>query len=215
MFLTTAEADAIDAAVARVEAHTGVQVVTAVVGKSDSYAELPWKAFALGASLAAFSVVLVDAWRPAWPTAATALVHAMAMLGAGGASALLTVFVPAFGRLFLRATRSELEVRHYAETLFQRRELFRTAGRTGILVLISLFERRIEILPDTGLHERITGADWHAVIARMTPKLREARSFHALEALAAVEALLTAKGFATAAAVANELPDRPIEERGA
>jgi putative membrane protein len=216
MFLTTAEADAIDAAVARVEAHTGVQIVTAVVGKSDSYVELPWKAFALGASLAAFGVVLVDAWRPAWPTATTALVHAVVMLGVGGASALFAVFVPAFGRLFLRATRSELEVRQYAESLFLRRGLFGTAERTGVLVLVSLFERRVEILPDTGLHGPASEADWGTVVARMTPLLRRRRPFHALEeGLGAIDALLAGKGFRTAAAAANELPDRPIEERGA
>jgi putative membrane protein len=216
MFLTTAEADAIDAAVARVEAHTGVQIVTAVVGKSDSYVELPWKAFALGASLAAFGVVLVDAWRPAWPTATTALVHAVVMLGVGGASALFAVFVPSFGRLFLRATRSELEVRQYAESLFLRRGLFGTARRTSVLVLVSLFERRVEILPDTGLHDLVSEADWGAVVVRMTPLLRQGRAFHALDAgLGAIDALLAGKGFSTAVAAANELPDRPIEERGA
>jgi putative membrane protein len=215
MFLTRAEADAIDAQVARVESRTGVQIVTAVVGKSDTYVELPWKAFALGASLAAFGVVVADAWRPDWVTSRTALLHAVTILGAAAASALLAVFVPAFGRLFLRATRRELEVRHHAQSLFLTRELFRTRQRTGVLVLVSLFERRIEILPDTGLHDRVSEADWRAVIAPMTPLLRQARPFHALEeGLAALEALLAAKGFRAAEGGANELPDRPIEERG-
>src|SRR5438034_847057 len=69
MFLTDAEADAINAQVAGVESRTGVEVATAVVGKSDTYVELPWKAFALGASLASFGVVIADVWRPDWVTA--------------------------------------------------------------------------------------------------------------------------------------------------
>ena len=57
-------------------------------------------------------------------------------------------------------------------------------------------------------------ADWHAVIARMTPLLREARPFHALQdGLAALEALLRRKGFSRGGAGTNELPDRP--DRGA
>lgn len=36
MFLSDAEADAIDAQIGRLESRTGVQVVTAVVGKSDT-----------------------------------------------------------------------------------------------------------------------------------------------------------------------------------
>lgn len=219
MFLTATESDAIDAQVARVESRTGVQVVTAVVGKSDSYVELPWKAFALGASLAAFGVVLADAWRPEWVTASTALLHMVTILGAAAACALLAVFAPPFGRLFLRATRRETEVRQHAQSLFLTQELFRTRRRASVLVLVSLFERRIEILPDAGLHDCVGEADWRAVVTRMTPRLREARPFHALqEGLAALEALLLAKGFGAPesdAAKDNALPDRPIEERGA
>ncbi len=73
MFLNDAEADTIDAQIGRLESRTGVQVVTAVVGKSDTYAELPWAAFALGAALAGFAVVLADAVRPQWITSHTAL----------------------------------------------------------------------------------------------------------------------------------------------
>lgn len=217
MFLTATEADSIDAQVAAVETRTGVQVVTAVVGKSDNYAELPWKAFALGASLAAFGVVGEDAWRPEWIAANTALTHAVAILGVGGLFALLAIFVPRFGRLFLRVTRRDTEVRHYAQSLFLTRELFKTRDRTAVLMVVSLFERRIEILPDTGLHGRISESEWRLIVFRMAPLLREARPFHALkEGLAAIEALLLEKGYKTAGARGDDaLPDRPIEERGA
>jgi len=192
-----------------------VQIVTAVIGKSDTYVELPWKAFALGASLAAFGVVLAETVRPEWVTARTALLHAVTMLGAAAACALLTVFIPAVGRLFLRASRRDLEVRQYAQSLFLAHELFRTRQRTSVLVLVSLFERRVEILPDTGLHDRVAETEWRVVIARMTPLLRQARPFHALqEGVAAVEALLATKGFRPADAGGNDLPDRPIQERG-
>jgi putative membrane protein len=220
MFLSTAEADEINAQVGRLESRTGVQVVTAVVGKSDSYAELPWKAFALGAAFAGLGLVLADMRWPQWVTSHTALVHTTTMLGAGAASTLLAVFVPSFARLFLRTTHRDLEVRQHAESLFLTRELFKTRGRTGVLILVSLFERRIEVLPDTGLRERMREADWAAVIARMTPRLRETRPFHALqEGLAALESLLVSKGFRPDAALAGteQLPNRPIEEdeRGA
>ena len=214
MFLSNAEADAIDAEIGRLESRTGVQVVTAVVGKSDTYVELPWKAFALGAALAGFAVVLADTAWPQWVTSHTALIHATTILGVAAASALLAVFVPPFARLFLRPTRRDLEVRQHAQSLFLTRELFKTRGRTGVLILVSLFERRVEILPDIGLHARISEAEWKAVIARMTPRLREARPFDALqEGLAALADLLASKGFQPGAGP-NELPDRPIEDRG-
>lgn len=186
-----------------------------MIGRADSYVELPWKAFALGVSVAGLALVAADALRPQWVTSYTALVHTTAMLAAGVAVALLTIFVPPFARLFLRATRRDVEVRQYAQAMFLTRDLVATRDRTAVLILISLFERRIEIVPDRGLAGRIAEAEWHAVMARMTPQLGSGRPFRALEeCLDAVGALLAAKGV-RAGAGSDDLPNRPIEERGA
>ncbi|HXX85958.1 MAG TPA: TPM domain-containing protein [Casimicrobiaceae bacterium] len=213
---TKNESDAIGAQIAAIEARCGVQIVTAVIGKADHYIELPWKAFALGASLAAVAAVAADALRPDWSSAYAALWHAMAILGAGAASALAAIFFPAYARLFLRPARRDAEVRHYAQSLFLRRELFKTQLRRGILVLVAMFERKVEILPDTGLHGWVKEAEWRTVIASMTPELAAGRAAAALQqGLARLDELLLAKGLHVAVGEANELPDRPIEERGA
>jgi putative membrane protein len=214
-FLDQGESAALEKAISGLEAQTGVQLVTAVIGNADSYVELPWKAFALGTALAGLVLVVADTLSPRWAGAENALIFAVAILGAGAASALLAVAAPPYARLFLRATRRDMEVRHYAQAFFLRRELFATRGRDGILLLVSLFERKVEILPDVGLHARFDAADWRAVIDAMTPLLRERRCFGALQqGVARMQALLLAKGIAGAPA-GNELPDRPIQERGA
>ncbi|MDQ2962780.1 MAG: TPM domain-containing protein [Pseudomonadota bacterium] len=216
MFLSPAEAAAIDASIARVEGRTGVQIVAAVIGKADTYAELPWIAFALGVSVAALASVVADALRPDWITAEVALLHTVTSLAAGGASALAAVFVPAYARLFLRPALRDLEVRHYAESLFLRRELFKTRNRNGILILICRFERKVEILADAGFHGRMGEVDWDRIIAAVTPLLREGRSADALHAgLTLLGQVLVAKGFTGGPGSENELPDSPIEERGA
>ena len=216
MRLQPAECDAIGRRIATVEARTGVQVVVACVPRSDTYIELPWKAFALGASLAAFGVVVADMWPDPWVTWGTALLHAVAILSSAATCALLAIFVPPFARLFLRGTRWHGAVKEHAESLFLRRELFNTRRRTAVLILVSRFERRVEILPDTGLHGRVGEAEWRQVIDAMAPHLRDARPFHALEAgIAAVESLLVSKDFHIEAGATNELPNRPIEESGA
>lgn len=191
-----------------------MQVVPAVVGKADTYPEVPWLAFAAGAAFGALGLVLADAVHPIWVTAPSAMLHAITILGAGAASALAGAFVTPIGRLFLRGSRVEAEVRQYAESLFLRRALFATRERCGVLVLVSLFERRVEIIADSGFAGRIADADWHTVIARMTPHLRNRRAFEALRAsIAAVEELLAARGY-SAGGSGNELPDSVIEERG-
>ena len=217
MLLSKAEADAITVRSAQLESRVGVQVIAAIIGKADAHVELPWKAFALGAVLSGLAVVVADLARPQWLTANVALVDTVTILGTGAASALLAVFVPAYARFFLRSTRRDAEVRRYAEALFLRHELFKTRERNGILILVSCFERKVEILADVGLHRRVSDAEWRPVIARMTPLLRERRFAEALqEGLAAAEELLAAKALNARvdAGAQNELPDRPIDEGG-
>ena len=216
MYLTRAEADAIEKRTAALEGRTGAQVVTAVIGKADHYAELPWKAFALGAALAAVVVVAFDWLHPDWFSAHTALLHVLAILGTGAVDALLVIFVSRYARLFLNAAQAATEVRHYAESLFLRRGLCDTRGRNGILVLVSLFERRIEIYADKGHDGRVGEPQWRSVIAAMTPHLAAGNTALALEhGLQRLEEILRDKGLQPAWDDKNELSDRPIEERGA
>jgi len=215
-YLPAAEAAAIDQMVARVEARTGVQIATAIVRRSDAYTELPWKAFALGTSFAAFALVVVDASNPQWVTPSTALLHAAAILLSGMALAAFAIFAPPFARLLLRRHRAEIEARRYAESLFFRRGLFRTRARMAVLILVSVFERRIEIIADDGLRSRVSAAEWNGVIVRMTPHLRSERPYDAVrDALEAVDALLVSKGFQGDPGADDELPNRTIEEAGA
>ena len=213
MLLSKAETDAITARAVELEARIGVQVIAAIAARADAHVELPWKAFALGTVLAGLAMVVADAARPQWLTANATLINTVSILSAGGASALLAVFVPAYARLFLRPARRDAEVRRYAEALFLRHELFKTRERNGVLILISCFERKVEILADAGLHRSVSEAEWRPVIARMTPLLRKRRNAQALlEGLAATEELLAAKGLKARVGAENELPDRPIDE---
>jgi uncharacterized membrane protein len=109
--------------------------------------------------------------------------------------------------LFLGAMRASVEVRQRAEGLFVERELFATPLRDALLVLVSRFERRVEILPDRFYRDRVSAGEWQAIVARMTPLLKMGRTGDAFTAgLSAIEGLLAGKGLADAAA-ANALPD--------
>lgn len=200
---------------ARLEARTGVQVVAAVIGKCDAYPEIPWKAFALGAAMAALAAVMLDWLRPAWPSQHGAVLYTLAVMGAGAACALLAVFVPAFARLFLDAATRDAEVRQYAESFFLAHDLFRTEARHAILILVGVFERKVVILPDAGLRARLAEAELGEVIAQMAPQLAAGRCAAALrDGLDALEALLAARGF-VGGTVGDEIGQEVIEEKGA
>ena len=154
--LTEQERNHLDQRIADAEKRTGAEIVLAVVERSDTYAELPWRAFALGASVTGLLVTLLDLLRPEWASGSAVLLAVAAVLAAGAASALMCVSVPRFARLFLDAHRAEVEVRQYAESLFLSRELFATRQRTGVLLLVSLFEQQVVVLPDRGSGKRLS-----------------------------------------------------------
>ena len=75
-----------------------------IIERSDAYAELPWKAFALGASGAGLLVLIMNMLWPLTSSLQAALLAIVIMLAAGAGLALLSVFVPDFARLFLLHT---------------------------------------------------------------------------------------------------------------
>jgi len=214
MHLSREEESRIDARVAALEGRTGAQVVAAVIGKCDAYPEIPWKAFALGVALATLVAALASQLQAGWHAPGGALIQALAVLGSGAAAAALAVFVPPFARLFLDPLRAEAEVRQYAQAMFLARELYRTPAHIGILLLVSRFERKIVILPDTGVRRRIAEADLAAVIAAMAEPLRADGIAPALHAgLDALEAQLAKRGFA-GGAKSDEIAEALVQEKG-
>jgi len=213
MHLTEAEARLVEARTAELERHAGVQVVAAVVGRADAYPEIPWKAFALGTA-AALLAAFAAAWlRPGWSGAELSILEAALVLCAGGAAALAAAYVPPFARLFLDRDRAHAEVRQYTDAMFLARGLHGTAGRLGILLLVSLFEREVAIRCDQGITARVPDAGLEPVIAAMAPPLKRGAVADALLAgLATLERLLRARGFP--AGGPDEIADELVQEKG-
>lgn len=210
--VTAAEAAAIERRVAEFEARTGVEIVAAVETRSDLYPEVPWRAFALGASLAASAVLAGLALFRGWTTPGAWLAQAACVFGAGALAALVAVLVPGVGRRFTSATRLRQEVRQRAEVVFLRRELFATPGRNAILVLVSRFERLVVVVADTAYRDRVSDAEWRSVVVRMTPPLARGQLVEAFAVgFDAIEALLATKGLAGGTA-GRFLPDALLQD---
>ncbi len=166
-------AKAWDKTIAEAEESTHCQFVVAVIKRSDTYPEIPWKAFALGTALAGLATVLLDWLLFNWISQISGYLAAVIILSGGIVSASLTILIPSFARLFLSKHRARAEVRQYAQGLFLDRELFATSQRTGVLLLISFFERRVIILPDTGLLNHLHRKAIQEIIAEMKPALKK------------------------------------------
>lgn len=206
------ERQELDRRVVEVERKTGAEIVLAVARRCDSYPELPWKAFALGAAVTGLAACARDVVSPSWTSDAAVLLAVGATLAAGAACALLCVLVPGFARIFLDRHRAEAETLQYAQSLLLSRNIASTRGRTGILLLVGLFERRVVVLPDAGIAARLDAGAISGIVAVMTSAMRSSGAAGALEAgLARLEKVLPATKPDLAAGI-DELPNRLIEE---
>lgn len=208
------EREELERRITEAERRCDVEIVLAVTLRSDSYAEIPWKAFALGAAVGGAKAAAVALWNPVWLPNHAAVLAAAAPLAGGLLGLLAALLVRPFARLLLDPHRAEAETRQYAQSLFLERELFATRRRCAVLLLASLFERRVVLLPDKGLAARLDHAGMKRVVNRVTARLRRGRVGEALEEgiLSLEEALAASPGGGPAA---NELSDRIITEAGA
>jgi putative membrane protein len=216
-------ADALDAQaeatvrerVAALEAATGVETVSAVIARADSYPELPWKAFALGASLAALASVVLALLEPGWDAFHAIVETAVAVLATGGAAAIAAMWCAPFARLFLPRARREGEVLQYAQALFLESGLARTSRHEGILLLVSLFERQVIVVADHGVRDQVTDAELDQIVAVVTGRLSGGELKGALlEGLDRMEQVLAGHGFKGRRGQANEISDSVVQ-RGA
>lgn len=209
--LTDRERMHLDRRVADVEEKTGTQIVLAAVQRSDTYAELPWKAFALGVSLAALGVVALQMLQPVSRSYLTVLFAVVFSLAAGAICTLLTIAAPRFARFFLDAHRAEVEVNQYAQSLFLSRELFATRRRTGILLLVSMFERQVVLLPDSGAAGLLSGEAMRSIVDGMKGDLAAGRVGSALER--GLQGLQGSLPVSAGKPPEDELPNTVIQEK--
>jgi len=215
VFLDAQAETAIRQRVAALERATGVEAVAAVIARADSYPEIPWKAFALGVSLAALAAVAAALFEPGWEAAGAMVETTVAVLAVGAAAALATVWIAPWARLFLARSRRETEVLQYAQAMFLETGLFRTTQRNGLLLLVSLFEHQVVVVADQGARDRLGAAELDPVVLAVTARLKQGTLKDALlDGLARLEETLAARGFRVQAGDVNEIADTVIQRRG-
>jgi|WetSurMetagenome_2_1015567.scaffolds.fasta_scaffold277484_2 putative membrane protein len=205
---TQKDLDRISAAIAGAESKTSGEVVPFVVAQSDHYDEADLRAALSGGILPLLLLVtarkLTDLWIPFDALEVTMLV--LAGMAAGWA---LSTFLPPVKRLFAGRRLIERRVAQRAAEAFVSEEVFATRDRTGILLFISILERRVLVLGDNGISAHVGKADWEAVVRLVTDGIRNDRPAEGLIAgLERCGALLQQHGVARKGDDTNELSDR-------
>ena len=76
----------------------------------------------------------------------------------------------------------EHRVRQRAMAAFVEEAVFRTRDRTGILIFLSLLERRVIVLADAGINARVAQFEWDAIVADVVGGMRRGQAGAALAA---------------------------------
>ena len=100
LFLTENEKSDLENRIADAEKTTHTQIVLATVKRSDSYNEIPWKAFAMASSVAALIILSASLLKPAWVNTGVLPVSVLSIPGAAVIALVISVLFPPFARLF-------------------------------------------------------------------------------------------------------------------
>lgn len=60
--------------------------------------------------------------------------------------------------------------------VFKRLGMHKTAARSGVLVYVSVTDRKLAVIGDRGIHERVGEAYWRGLVAAVRERLRQQQS---------------------------------------
>ncbi len=198
-FFSTAAKKRVSEAVAEAESHTAAEVVVVVRHSSAAWREVD---LAAGAAVS-FVVLLVLIFHPK-PVADAVIPLDVALSFLGGA--MLTTSIGAIKRALLPRKRVAQQVRTAARAAFVEQGVSRTTGRTGILVFVSMLERRVELVVDVGVDAKLVESQERALGA----SVKDGPNLDAF--VEAVRSLGPALSGALPRSEddVNELPDAPV-----
>lgn len=81
--------------------------------------------------------------------------------------------VPVIKRWFVSKKEMDEEVEEAAVTSFFNHGLYRTRDANGILLFISVFERKVWILADHGINAKVPTGQWDDIVAQVTEGVRK------------------------------------------
>lgn len=222
MQLTAEDRQKISAAIAAAEANSSGEIVAVATPISDPYhdvalhwaliplfAVLAWAAWAPTALIWWYNL-LFGGWQPD-PTMSELLTLLMVLAALKFTVALLILkWMPLRLALTPPATKHR-RVRRRAITIFKAAAERRTAGRTGILIYLSIAERRAEIVADEAILKVTDDHTWGEAMTALITDVRAGRPADGIVAAVERVGAVLAEHFPRSAEDINEIPDALIE----
>lgn len=200
----------IERAVAEAEGASEGEIVACLAARSDAYGIAFARAALVGAATALLILValslLYEGWGLPWLYKPEGV--ATVAFAAGLAGALVVRVSAGAQRAFVGRARMQRMTRLQAYRAFVEEEVFRTRRRTGVLLFVSAFEHRVELLADRGISAVVPHEMWTSVVDNLVAHLRDGKVATGFEtAVAECGRILREHGLAVPPDDSDELPN--------
>jgi len=205
MKLTDQEKERITEAVKRAESETSGEIVPVIVASSDAYPHADLTGGLVGLILF-FAVGLVTL---PWflPIPVSALITSGFLAGF-----FITRFTPGLKRFVIGEKVAQTEVHQRALQAFFEHGLTGTRDRTGILILVTMLERRVQVLADEGINKKVEPGTWDEVVRLVLSGIKAGSLADGLAAGVERCGEILKKDFPIKPDDTNELPNEVIVE---
>lgn len=218
---TAADHARVSDAVHAAEAGTSGEIVTIIADRSGEYRDIGLVYTGLAALIVpvlfaawpALPLSIVERFAGGWEAAEVRDLMLLVFFGMALVSAAMFAVMrwePLRLRLTPKATRRR-RVRRRAIELFKVAAEGRTAGRTGILIYLSLGEHMAEIVADAAIHGKVPDTAWGDAMIALVSDVRDGRIADGMIAAVGQVGAILAAHLPRADNDKNELPDRLIE----
>ena len=204
-FFTPAEQERIRQAVVAAESKTAGEIVPMIVTSSARYTEIELFGVIAGLFL---GMLLGWLWHDPWES-----YHLNLWPVIGATIGFLVARIPAIKRRLVSNTRIAEAVNDRCLAAFTEHGLHYTLNHTGILILVSLLEHRVEVLADRGINGKVPPGTWNEIVGILTAGLKSGRACEAF--CAAVErcGAILATHFPRQADDRDELPNKLVSDQ--
>ena len=220
--LSDSDHSKVSAAIAAAESSSDGEIVAVATDISDPYHDvaLHWAVLALIAALAWAAVCpsclerWVDALLGGWRVETTQreLLTVLMVLAVLKFTAVLLILKYRPLRLALTPSATkQRRVRRRAISIFKAGAERRTIGRTGILIYLSMAERRAEIVADEAITKVTTPETWGEAMAALLVEVKAGRAADGIVAAVELVGAVLKEHFPRSSTDTNEIPDKLIE----
>ena len=194
----------------------------AVAERSDGYHDiaLAWSAIVAFTALVVLALLpdfylglvdrLLDNWQHEWTAREIFTLASIVAIGKFLGMWLIQLWPPLKFWLVLPPIKTSRTLGR-AVNLFKVGAERRTHGRTGILVYLSMRERRAQIIADEAIASKVSPETWGEAMAAMLVHIKDGRVADGMIAAVEQVGIVLAEHFPRAEDDVNELPDRLIE----